>query len=65
MKLIQSYEHFASTGALAGGWKYVGEKYRNTSYIRRPFVGNKIVDHSDEVGASPVDAAPTTTSFST
>ena len=28
-------------------------------------VGYKIVDHSDEVGASPVDAAPITSSFST
>ena len=28
-------------------------------------VGNKIVDHSDVVGASPVGAAPTTSSFST
>ena len=27
--------------------------------------GNKIVDHSDVVGASPVGAAPTTSSFST
>ena len=27
--------------------------------------GNKIVDHSDEVGASPLGAAPTTSSFST
>ena len=26
---------------------------------------NKIVDYSDEVGASPVDAAPTTTSYLT
>ena len=28
-------------------------------------VGNKIVDHSDVVGASPVGTAPTTSSFST
>ena len=28
-------------------------------------VGNKIVDHSDVVGASPVGAAPTTFSFPT
>ena len=27
--------------------------------------GNNIVDHSDVVGASPVGAAPTTSSFST
>ena len=40
-------------------------KYRKTSNIRRSLVGNKIVDHSDVVGASPVGAAPTTYSFST
>ena len=40
-------------------------KYRKTSNIRRTFVGNKIVDHSDVVGASPIGAAPTTSSFST
>ena len=31
-----------------------------TSNIRRTFVGNMIIDHSDVVGASPVGAAPTT-----
>ena len=40
-------------------------RYRKTSNIRRTLVGNKIVDHSDVVGASPVGAAPTTSSFST
>ena len=38
--------------------------YRKFSNIRRTLVGNKIVDHSDAVGASPVGAAPTTSSFS-
>ena len=38
--------------------------YRQVSNIRRTLVGNKIVDHSDVVGASPVGAAPTTSSFS-
>ena len=33
--------------------------------ISRTLVGNKIVDHSDVVGASPVGAAPTTSSIST
>ena len=42
-----------------------GNIYRKTSNIRRTLVGNKIVDHSDVVGASPVGAAPTTSSFST
>ena len=44
---------------------YDGYIYRQVSNIRRTFVGNVIVDHSDEVGASPVGAAPTTSSFST
>ena len=39
--------------------------YHKTSNISRTLVGNKIVDHSDVVGASPVGAAPTTSSFST
>ena len=39
--------------------------YRQTSNTRRTLVGNKIVDHSDVVGALPVGAAPTTSSFST
>ena len=37
-------------------------EYRQISNIRRTFVGNQIVDHSDVVGASPVGAAPTTSS---
>ena len=40
-------------------------KYRQVSNIRHTLVDNKIVDHSDVVGASPVGAAPTTSSFST
>ena len=39
--------------------------YRKTSNISRTLVGNKIADNSDVVGASPVGAAPTTSSFST
>ena len=39
--------------------------YREVSNLSRTLVGNKIVDHSDVVGASPVGAAPTTSSFST
>ena len=39
--------------------------YRKVSNIRRTLVGNKSVDHSDVVGASPAGAAPTTSSFST
>ena len=40
-------------------------EYRKTPNISRTLVGNKIVDNSDVVGASPVGAAPTTSSFST
>ena len=43
-------------------WKV---KYRKTSNISRTLLGYKIVDHSDVVGASPVGAAPTTSSLST
>ena len=39
--------------------------YRKTSNIRRTSSGNNIVDHSYVVGASPVGAAPTTSSFAT
>ena len=39
--------------------------YRQTSNISRTLGGNKIFDHSDVVGASPVGAAKTTSSFST
>ena len=39
--------------------------YRKTSNIRGTLVDNKIVDHSDVVGASPVGAAPTASPFST
>ena len=38
-------------------------EYRQVSNISRTLVGNWIVDHSDVVGASPVGAAPTTSSF--
>ena len=40
-------------------------KYRQVSSIRRTLLGENIVDHSDVVGASPVGAAPTTSSFLT
>ena len=43
----------------------VGNAYFQISNISGTLVGNKIIDHSDVVGASPVGAAPTTSSFST
>ena len=39
--------------------------YHQIPNISRTLAGNKIVDQSDVVGASPVGAAPTTSSFST
>ena len=39
--------------------------FRKVSNMRFTLVGNKIVDHSDVLGASLVGAAPTTSSFST
>ena len=44
---------------------HINITYRKTSNISRTFVGNNIVDNSNVVGASPVGAAPTTSSFST
>ena len=41
------------------------EDYCQTSNVSHTLVGNKIVDHSDAVGAELVGTAPTTSSFST
>ena len=41
------------------------DNYRKVFNIRRTLIDNEIIDHSDVVGASPVGAAPTTSSFST
>ena len=41
------------------------QEYAEVSNISRTLAVNKIVDHSDVVVASPVGAAPTTSSFST
>ena len=41
------------------------QRYRQTSYVRRSLVDNKLADHPDVIGASPVGAAPTTSLFST
>ena len=47
-------------------YKYIGNNFlRLTSSTSHTLVGNKIVDHSDVVGASSVGAAPTTSSIST
>ena len=44
--------------------KYSQSEYRPTLDINRTLVCNKIIDHSHVVGASPVGAAPTTSSLS-
>ena len=41
------------------------QNYRETSNISRTLVCNKIVDYSDAVGASPIGAAPTKSSYLT
>ena len=57
------------TGRQVSVWLYLGDgniqKYCKTSNISHTWVGNKIVDDSDVVGASPVGAAATTSSFMT
>ena len=53
-----------SVGFIRNEWKH-RHIYRQVSNIRRTLVGNNIVDHSDVVGAPPVGAASTTSSFST
>ena len=46
-------------------WLSLFLDYRQTSYLSHTLVSNKIVDHSDIVGALPVGAGPTTSSFFT
>ena len=46
-------------------WVYEKGMYCQISNISHTLIDNKIVDHSHVVGASPVGAAPTTSSFST
>ena len=41
------------------------DTYCKTSNMSRTLLYNKIVDHSDVVEASPVGAAPTTSSYLT
>ena len=58
------YQHWIS-GTAAEHDFLEASSYRKTSNISRTLSGSKIVDNSDVVGASPVGAAPTTSSFST
>ena len=43
----------------------IDQHYHKTSNINHTLAGNKFMDHSDVVGASPIGAAPTTSSFAT
>ena len=45
-------------------WVNMGLSYPQTSNNSRTLVCHKIVDHADVVGVSPVNAAPTMSSFS-
>ena len=65
--LRPSYLHngISHTGKMTSLYWIRACGYRQVSNIRRTLEGNKIIDHSDVVGASPVGAAPTTSSFST
>ena len=58
-------KHAPNTGAQTEQAGSQNKNYRKTSNIRGTLVGNKIVDHTDVVGASPVGAAPTTSEWST
>ena len=66
-KLMSRIDILCTSFELAFWWmrRDRSDDYRKTSNIRRTVRGNKIVDHSDVIGASPVGAAPTTSSFST
>ena len=63
MTLIQSGNNRSSFDHSESHWTLT--YYRQVSNIRRTLVGIEIVEHSDVIGASPVSAAPTTSSFST
>ena len=53
------------TKLYSNSMKWEISAYCQASNIRHTLAGNKSVDHSDVVGALPVGAAPTTSSFST
>ena len=57
---MSGYSHY-----IKEHWDGVKDNYRQILNISGTLVGNEIVAHSDVVGASPVGAAPTTSSFST
>ena len=59
MQSLAPYNHLMMRGVTSL------KSYRKTSNISRTLVGDEIVDKSDVVEASPVGAAPTSSSFST
>ena len=59
------YDSMAPLRVISYSTAVLFHDYRKVSNISRTLAGNNIVDHSDVVGASPVGAAPTTSSFST
>ena len=66
MSSVSIWEHMLYNGNTLFFCKNkVCKTFPKTSNMRRTLGGNKIVDHSDVAGASPVGAAPTTYSFST
>ena len=65
-ELILTYHQWSSVAfSYAQNQGKCSRCYRQTSDISCTLVGNKIVDHSDVVGASPFGAAPTISLFST
>ena len=63
IRYLTSY--FLVQKTLCIAWYLIYLIYRQISDIIRTLMGNKIVDRSDVVGASPVGAAPIKSSFST
>ena len=62
LKFFRSWKKFWDISSFMLYW-YICYTWCQTSNISGTLVGNKLVDHSDVVGASPVGAAPTTSSF--
>ena len=58
-------DHLPRVGLCAEACSYWSSSYLQNCNISGPLVGNKMVHHSDVVGALPIGTAPTTSSFST
>ena len=55
---------FGQTHPNSASKKKKNNYYHQTSNISPTLLGNKVIDRSDVVGASPVGTAPTSSSFS-